>query len=169
MWHLDIDAHALLPARTGDCQFRTMRALVLSGGGGFGAYRVGAWRALVESGWRPDVVLGTSIGAVNAFLISRGVEAEELRRIWTELPAEFATSSGGRRLYPYSREVPHKFSGFSVHKDDLHTNRAITATHLTPNLYILPHTMGAGLCHPLRFCLLQQAQPCVSSFAVSWI
>lgn len=83
-----------------------MRALVLSGGGGFGAYQVGAWRALVESGWRPDVVLGTSIGAVNAFLISRGVEAEELRRIWTELPAEYSTFSGGRRLYPYSREVP---------------------------------------------------------------
>lgn len=83
-----------------------MRALVLSGGGGFGAYQIGAWRALAESGWHPDVVLGTSIGAVNSFLVSRGVESEELRRIWTELPGEFPGPDGGFHLYPYAREIP---------------------------------------------------------------
>lgn len=83
-----------------------MRALVLSGGGGFGAYQVGAWRALAEANWRPDVVLGTSIGAVNGFLISRGVSAEELRRVWVEVPAQLAVPNGGFRLFPYSREIP---------------------------------------------------------------
>jgi NTE family protein len=83
-----------------------MKALVLSGGGGFGAYQVGAWRALAEARWRPDVVVGTSIGAVNGFLISRGVTAEELRRVWVEMPAQFAAPNGGFRLFPYSSEIP---------------------------------------------------------------
>lgn len=82
------------------------KALVFSGGGGFGAYQVGAWRALTEAGWRPDVVLGTSIGAVNAFLVSRGVEAGELHELWTKLPAKFTPANGRFRLYPYSREIP---------------------------------------------------------------
>ena len=39
------------------------RALVLSGGGGRGAYHVGVYRYLEEQGLKPDVVVGTSIGA----------------------------------------------------------------------------------------------------------
>jgi predicted acylesterase/phospholipase RssA len=83
-----------------------MKALVLSGGGGFGAYQVGVWRALLESGWQPDIVLGTSIGAVNAFLVSRGTTAEELRQVWVEIPAQLPQANGGVRFLPYSREVP---------------------------------------------------------------
>lgn len=89
-----------------EVRFRDMKALVLSGGGGFGAYQVGAWRALAEARWRPDVVLGTSIGAVNGFLLSRGVTPEELRRVWVEMPAQLAAPNGRFRLFPYSREIP---------------------------------------------------------------
>lgn len=41
-------------------------ALVMGGGGARGALQVGALRALFESGYRPDLLVGTSIGAVNA-------------------------------------------------------------------------------------------------------
>lgn len=41
-------------------------ALVLGGGGARGAMQVGAVRALLEAGVRPDVLVGTSIGAANA-------------------------------------------------------------------------------------------------------
>ena len=41
------------------------KALVLSGGGGRGAYHIGVLRFLHEHEWFPDVVVGTSIGAVN--------------------------------------------------------------------------------------------------------
>ena len=41
------------------------RALMLSGGGGRGAYQVGVWRRLQEIGWQPDMVCGTPIGSIN--------------------------------------------------------------------------------------------------------
>ena len=41
-------------------------AIVLGGGGARGAMQVGALRALFEAGLKPDLLVGTSIGAVNA-------------------------------------------------------------------------------------------------------
>jgi NTE family protein len=47
-------------------------AFVLSGGAGLGAIQVGMLRALYEHGIRPDVLVGTSAGALNgAFIASR--------------------------------------------------------------------------------------------------
>ena len=44
--------------------------LVLQGGGALGAYQMGVYQALHESGIEPDWVIGTSIGAINASLIA---------------------------------------------------------------------------------------------------
>lgn len=60
-------------------------AFVLAGGGSHGAVQVGMLRALVRAGLRPDLVVGTSVGAVNgAFFASdptlEGVE--RLAAIW---------------------------------------------------------------------------------------
>jgi NTE family protein len=63
-----------------------MKALVLSAGGSFGAYQIGAWSALEEHGWTPDLVVGASIGAVNGFAISRGASASDLLRLWRDEP-----------------------------------------------------------------------------------
>jgi len=41
-------------------------AFVLGGGGARGAMQLGALRALLEAGYKPDLLVGTSIGAVNA-------------------------------------------------------------------------------------------------------
>jgi NTE family protein len=41
-------------------------AFVLGGGGARGAMQVGALRALFEAGYQPDLLVGTSIGSVNA-------------------------------------------------------------------------------------------------------
>ena len=41
-------------------------AFVLSGGANLGAVQVGMLRALHEIGARPDVLVGTSVGAINA-------------------------------------------------------------------------------------------------------
>lgn len=50
------------------------RAFVLGGGGARGALQVGALRALLEAGLQPDMLVGASIGAVNAaYLAVHGV------------------------------------------------------------------------------------------------
>ena len=55
------------------------QALVLGGGGARGALQVGAMRALCESGFRPDFLVGTSAGAINAtFMGLNGFTLESL-------------------------------------------------------------------------------------------
>lgn len=61
------------------------RALVLSGGGGRGAYHVGVLRFLEEHEWYPDVVVGTSIGAVNGAALASGHTANSLWALWRKL------------------------------------------------------------------------------------
>lgn len=61
-------------------------AFVLSGGGSRGALQVGALRAILEGGYIPDIITGTSIGAANAaFLSIHGFTAEgieKLQSVW---------------------------------------------------------------------------------------
>jgi NTE family protein len=45
-------------------------AFVFGGGGLLGASEVGMLRALIEAGHRPDLVLGTSIGAINGAVVA---------------------------------------------------------------------------------------------------
>lgn len=63
-------------------------AFVLGGGGARGALQVGALRALIEAGWRPDLLVGTSVGAVNAACLAlHGVGPEgiaALERAWRD-------------------------------------------------------------------------------------
>jgi NTE family protein len=55
--------------------------LVLQGGGALGAYQVGVYQALHEAGIEPDWVIGTSIGAINAALISGNRPEDRLARL----------------------------------------------------------------------------------------
>lgn len=64
------------------------RALVLSGGGGRGAYHVGVCKYLEEQGLTPDIVVGTSIGAVNGAMLAAGFTAADLEREWRRLTTD---------------------------------------------------------------------------------
>jgi NTE family protein len=59
-------------------------AFVLGGGGLLGAHEVGMLRALAKAGIRPDLVVGTSIGAVNGAFVAADPEgaAERLGDLW---------------------------------------------------------------------------------------
>ena len=59
-------------------------AFVLGGGGLLGAHEVGMLRALAEAGIKPDLVVGTSIGALNGALVAADPAgaADRLRRMW---------------------------------------------------------------------------------------
>lgn len=56
-------------------------AFVLGGGGVLGSTQVGMLRALAEHGIRPDLVLGTSIGAVNGAFVAADPSAEGVDRL----------------------------------------------------------------------------------------
>jgi NTE family protein len=61
------------------------KALVLSGGGARGAYQAGVFRCLEERGWSPDIICGTSVGAINASAIGSGLTSQELINLWLDL------------------------------------------------------------------------------------
>lgn len=46
------------------------KAVVLAGGGARGSYHIGAWQALIELGYKPDIVTGTSVGSLNGVLMA---------------------------------------------------------------------------------------------------
>ncbi|MFM9915429.1 MAG: patatin-like phospholipase family protein [Rhizobacter sp.] len=55
--------------------------LVLQGGGALGAYQVGVYQALHDSGIEPAWVIGTSIGAINAALIAGNPVEQRMDRL----------------------------------------------------------------------------------------
>src|ERR1700746_2078607 len=59
-------------------------AFVLGGGGLLGAHEVGMLRAPADAGVRPDLVVGTSIGALNGVLVAAdpAEAAGRLARMW---------------------------------------------------------------------------------------
>src|SRR5687767_9241335 len=80
-------------------------AIVLSGGGPLGALQVGALRALFEHGIRPDIVTGTSVGALNAASLAFDPTPEgvaEMERRWRSL-GEDDLFPGGRFRASWAR------------------------------------------------------------------
>ncbi len=77
-------------------------AFVLGGGGLLGAHEVGMLRALSEAGVRPDLVVGTSIGALNGVLVAADPAgaAARLSRMWQgeELRHAFSERFWGRAV-----------------------------------------------------------------------
>lgn len=63
------------------------RALVLAGGGSRGSYHIGVWAALREIGWQPDIVTGTSVGALSGAAVVSG-EFERARLALTSVTDE---------------------------------------------------------------------------------
>ncbi|MBI1819002.1 MAG: patatin-like phospholipase family protein [Nitrospirae bacterium] len=63
-------------------------ALVLSGGGTKGAIEVGFYKAIVEKGIKIDLIVGTSIGAVNGAFIADGMSPGDLALLWQNLSVQ---------------------------------------------------------------------------------
>jgi NTE family protein len=92
---------------------RPLTAFVLAGGASLGAMQAGMLRALYERGIVPDLLVGTSAGALNAaFVASRPqtVEtADQLALVWQELRRE--------QIFPLSLRA--LLVGLSGHRDHL--------------------------------------------------
>jgi NTE family protein len=86
-------------------------AFVLGGGGVLGAHEVGMLRALAESSIEPDIILGTSVGAINgAFFAAQpnAIGVDRLTQLWTD--SNLSEVSAGlllRRITTLARSGTH--------------------------------------------------------------
>jgi NTE family protein len=86
-------------------------AFVLGGGGILGAHEVGMLRALAERGIQPDLILGTSIGAINGAMFAADPTidgVERLSQLWRESMISEVTAAGVlRRITTLARSGTH--------------------------------------------------------------
>ena len=98
-----------------------IRALILSGGGGRGAFHAGVYQYLMtenkvnlelshSGSWKPDIVVGTSIGAVNGAAIAQGMTADELADVWRRLE-EHDIQGIPPRMRGMARWIVHRIFG----------------------------------------------------------
>jgi NTE family protein len=76
---------------------RVGTAVVLGGGGVLGAVQVGMLRALLDAGVRPDLVIGTSVGAINGAVLAAcppGEVADRLEALWRSPDAAEVFAAG---------------------------------------------------------------------------
>ncbi len=122
------------PART---------ALVLSGGGVKGLAHIGLLRVLDSLGVRPDLVVGTSIGAIVGALYASGYTAREIESLARNLPvAEIVRPFRVTTPHPWDRRIPILFmvkgrKGFEFQTgvvDETQPNARLNAAMLRGNL-----------------------------------
>lgn len=71
-------------------------AVVFSGGGARGAYEIGVWKALKEIKYIPDIITGTSVGALNGALIAMGEEDLAIK-IWENMSMDTVFESKNKK------------------------------------------------------------------------
>jgi NTE family protein len=85
-------------------------AFVLGGGGLLGASEIGMLRALFEAGRRPDLVIGTSVGALNGALVAADPTPgclDRLVALWQSMSTNEVFSVGLGRLRDVARHRTH--------------------------------------------------------------
>jgi len=88
-------------------------AFVLSGGASLGSIQVGMLKALFEAGIKPDFLVGTSVGAVNAAWIAgwpSGEGVAKLEEIWLGLRREHVFPLGWAAATGLLGKTNHLFS-----------------------------------------------------------
>ena len=89
--------------------------LVMQGGGALGAYQAGVYEALHEADYEPDWVIGTSIGAINAGLITgnpRENRVAAIREFWQRLSRGNQTHFSPFNLFPAATTMMLGLPGF---------------------------------------------------------
>ena len=90
---------------------RPVTAFVLSGGSNQGVAQVGMLRALLERGITPDVIVGTSAGALNGAAIATSptlAKVDELEQVWLGLRGEQLFPGGAwKRAWNVLRRDDH--------------------------------------------------------------
>ena len=103
-------------------------AFVLGGGGVLGAAEVGMLRALLEADVRPDLIVGTSVGALNGAFVAADPTVEgtlRLAELWSALAGSGGVFSGS----VVARAATAVRSGTHLHSRG--PLRSLLARHLT--------------------------------------
>lgn len=117
-----------------------MRAFVLSGGGNRGPLQVGALRALLEAGIRPDMIIGCSAGALNAAYMARHFSLEQVEKlltVWERTGKEDVYPGGSLQiLWRILRRKDSLYdnSNFYAHLQRNGTDPALTFGNLSDNI-----------------------------------
>ncbi|MDA0162147.1 patatin-like phospholipase family protein [Solirubrobacter ginsenosidimutans] len=97
-----------------------MDAYVLGGGGQLGASEVGMLRALIERGLTPDLVVGTSVGAINGAAIASDPTVAMVQRLqdtWSDI----------ERSDVFAGSIINRIATLARTKTHLHGNEALRA------------------------------------------
>ena len=84
-----------MPAESAPSSAAGKVAFVLGGGGQLGAHEVGMLRALLERGLRPELIVGTSVGAINGAVVATDptpARAAHLGEVWSRIESSEAFS-----------------------------------------------------------------------------
>jgi len=122
-------------------------AVVFSGGGAKGVYSAGVSKALVECGIRPDIITGSSVGAINAAILAETF----LQWPRSEVLAQWRNDELNRQI-EFWEQMTMKING--------HKLKAASSATLTPMVLEL-----LGLTTVLGFTLLGL----IPQMAVPWI
>ncbi|MFP5225807.1 MAG: patatin-like phospholipase family protein [Actinomycetota bacterium] len=136
-------SHRLRPRAAGRFQARGT-AFVFSGGGTYGAMQLGQVRALFNAGITPDMVVGTSIGAINATALAADPTPNGLQRlvdIWMQMRTEDIFPGGSwKRALLAIRRGDHLYSNEGLRRviacinarrfEDLQIPAHVVAAHL---------------------------------------
>jgi NTE family protein len=137
--------HRARPAADDD---RPRTAFVLSGGGNQGVSQVGMLRALLERGIVPDVVIGTSAGALNGAAVAYAPNltgVAQLAVVWEQLQADHVFP-GGRihRAWNVVRRGTHLFGNDGLAALIHHSTPARSFSDLEIPLRVIATDLDTG-------------------------
>jgi NTE family protein len=127
---------------------RQRTAFVLSGGGNQGVSQVGMLRALLEHGILPDVVIGTSAGALNGAAVAYAPNltgVAQLAAVWEQLQADHVFP-GGRihRAWNIVRRGTHLFDNDGLAALIHHSTPARSFSDLEIPLRVIATDLDTG-------------------------
>jgi NTE family protein len=127
---------------------RPRTAFVLSGGGNQGVSQVGMLRALIERGIVPDVVIGTSAGALNGAAVAYAPNltgVAQLAAVWEQLQTDHVFP-GGRihRAWNVVRRGTHLFGNEGLAALIHHSSPARSFSDLEIPLRVIATDLDTG-------------------------
>ncbi|MBD3322161.1 MAG: hypothetical protein GF350_13770, partial [Chitinivibrionales bacterium] len=107
-----------LPVISGSESGRPKVALVLSGGGARGLAQIGVLAAFEEAGFRPDIIIANSMGAIVASLYASGISPDSIARFCEKIEwdAFYQNAADRDYLFVSQKSEPVNYH-FQLHFD----------------------------------------------------